>query len=80
MLKHPDPHSSAKAVIAFLIVVIAFSMLFIFEMSKDNIIQSDNIHSFIFLAFLGSLLLLTLLYLVNKPYEKVAKSRSRKRK
>ncbi len=82
MLKHSDPHSSAKALIAFLIVVIAFSILFAFAINKDNIIYSGNFHPFIFFAFLGSSLLLTLLFLVNKSTQSkvVRKTKSKKRR
>lgn len=82
MLKRSDPHSSAKALIAFLIVVVAFSVLFIFERNKDNILYTGNFQSFIFLVFLGSSLLLTLLFLVNKSIESkvVRKTKSKKRR
>jgi len=81
MLKNSDPHSSARATIAFLIVVIAFAILFVFETNKQNILLPENFNPFIFFTFLGFCLLLSLMYLVNKPGGKIAaKSRSRKRR
>jgi tellurite resistance protein TehA-like permease len=67
MLKKSDPHSSARAVIALLIVSLAFAMLYTFYRYRDNIVDSGNFKSFLFLAFVGCALLLSLLFLVNKP-------------
>jgi len=78
MLKKSDPHSSARAVIAFLIVAIAFVILYAFYVYRDKIVDSGNLYPFIFLAFIGSSLLLTLLFLINKPISaKTPKKRKR---
>ena len=67
MLKESDPHSSAKAVVAFLIVALAFTVLVVFYKNRLAILESGNLKSFVFLVFLGCSFLLTLLFLVNKP-------------
>lgn len=77
MLKKSDPHSSARAIIAFLIVAIAFVILYAFYVYRDKIVVSGNLYPFIFLAFIGSSFLLALLFLVNKP---VASKPPKKRK
>ena len=78
MLKKSDPQSSAKAVIAFLIVSLALGILFLFYRNKDAILLSGNFHPFVFFVFLASSLLLTLLFLVNKPLARKAKSRKKR--
>ena len=78
MLKKSDPHSSAQAVIAFLIVALAFVILFAFYRYRDAIVVSGNLYPFIFLAFIGSSLLLALLFLVNQPLSGKTKSRKKR--
>ena len=78
MLKKSDPHSSAKAVIAFLIVALAFTVMVVFYKNRIAILESGNLRSFVFLVFLGCSLLLTLLFLVNKPLSEKTKSRKRR--
>ena len=82
MLKKSDPQSSAKAIIAFLILLIAFVILYIFQNNRDNLTNAGSLQPFIFLAFLGSGLLLTLLFLVNNSGvgKAAKKSKSRKRR
>ncbi|OGH14014.1 MAG: hypothetical protein A2687_06125 [Candidatus Levybacteria bacterium RIFCSPHIGHO2_01_FULL_38_26] len=81
MLKKSDPHSSAKAIIAFLIIVVALVILVIFQQNRYNIIEAGSFQPFIFLAFLGSALLLTLLFLVNNSgIGATKKSKSRKKR
>ena len=79
-MKISDSHTSAKAVMAFLIVIVAFSMLVLFEKGKDNILTSGNLYPFVILAFIGSSLLLALLFFVNQQqaHQKI-KSKKRKR-
>ena len=77
MLKKSDPQSSAKAVAAFLIIALAFTVMVVFYKNRITILESGNLKPFVFLVFLGSSLLLTLLFLVNKP---LASKTKRKRK
>jgi len=77
MLKKSDPHSSAKALVAFLIVALAFTVLLVFYKNRLTILESGNLKSFVFLVFFGCSLLLTLLFLVNKPLAGKAKRKRR---
>ena len=77
MLKKSDPQSSAKAVAAFLIVALAFTVMVVFYKNRITIIESGNLKSFVFLVFLGCSFLLTLLFLVNKPLAGKAKRKRR---
>jgi len=77
MLKKSDPHSSAKALIAFLIVALAFTVMVVFYKNRLTILESGNLKSFVFLVFLGCSFLLTLLFLVNKPLAGKAKRKRR---
>jgi len=78
MLKKSDPHSSAKALIAFLIVALAFTVMVVFYKNRLAILESGNLKSFVFLVFLGCSFLLTLLFLVNKPLSEKTKSRKKR--
>lgn len=60
-----DHKTAANAVISFLILLLAFSMLQLFRNYRDSIIQSGNFNVFILLVGLGFGLLIALLYLVN---------------
>jgi len=66
--------SSAKAVIAFLISLLGFTILILFSTNKDAILNSGNFKSLMTLIIVGMGLLVGLLYLVNAP------SSSKKRK
>lgn len=80
----------AKAVIALMIVLVAFGIFLIFNSYKDTILSStSNFQSFMILAVIGAGLLAGLLFLVSKsehPTHHVArahtksKSRSKKRR
>ena len=80
MLKYSDPHSSAKAVMAFFIVVIAFVVLFVFQTNKENIISTGSLQTFVFSTFVVFSLLLALLFLVNRSEESVGKTKGRGRR
>lgn len=67
-MKLHDHHSTAKAVIAFLILFIALGVLLIFKMNAESVIQAGNFTFFMFIATAGMALLVGLLYLVNKPH------------
>lgn len=79
-------YDAAKAIIAFLIVLLAFGIFLLFYMNSDAIIQSNRFYLFISLATIAMGLLLGLLYLVNnqphlqKPRvtKSVAKSHKKK--
>ncbi|MBI2621285.1 MAG: hypothetical protein HYW63_01395 [Candidatus Levybacteria bacterium] len=57
--------SAANAVIAFLVLLLAFSTLLLFRNYKDTILESGNFNLFILLVGIGFGLLITLLYLIN---------------
>lgn len=79
---HHAKHISAlQAFIAFLVVAVACGMLLLFTTYKDSIIASQNFQLFMVLVVAGSALLLTLLFLVNKPdYKHLGPSAQHRRK
>lgn len=58
--------TAANAVIAFLVLLLAFSTLLLFRNNRDSILLSGNLNTFILLSGVGFGLLITLLYLLNK--------------
>lgn len=83
MLKKSDPHSSASAIISFLVVLLAFSIFIIFNVNKDTLLQPDVKPTFMILTTVGMGLLIGLVYLVNQSTSKhtsKAKSTPHKKK
>jgi len=74
---HRD-HSAAKAFTAFMVLVLAFVMLLIFQSNQDSLLIGNGFQVYMILATLGAGLLLGLLYLVNKPHQ--TKSSKKKKK
>lgn len=72
-----DGHSTARAIIAYLIVIIAFGVFVMFVNYKDEIINSNRFQPFVLLTALGMGFLVALLYLVNKPSTQKSKKRKR---
>ena len=67
-IKHEiEGHSTAKAIIGFLIVIIAFGILSLFTTNKETIITSSLFPSFVLFTALGMVFLVILLYLVDRP-------------
>lgn len=62
-----EGHSTAKAIIGFLIVIIAFGVLSLFTANKETIIASSLFPSFVLFTALGMIFLVVLLYLVDRP-------------
>lgn len=58
-------YDSVKAIISFLIVLLAFGIFMLFYMNSDAIIRANKFYLFISLATIGMGLLIGLMYLVN---------------
>jgi hypothetical protein len=69
MAKH-DHHNTAKAVIAFLIVLIMARIFFLFYENSEAIIKSNQFYMFMTLTIVAAGLLLGLLYLASKHPQK----------
>lgn len=68
-MKHHDRNGSAlKAFASFLILMLALSMLLIFQNNQNNIIENDQFQLYMILATVGAGLLVGLLYFVSKPH------------
>lgn len=67
---HPRHEKNIKAIISFLIVLIALGILLIFVSNKDTIVANGQFGYFITLAVFGSILLISLLYLVSNSQVK----------
>jgi hypothetical protein len=57
---------NVKAIVAFMIVALAFGILVLFSNYQENIVLSGMFQSFMVLVVIGMGMLLGLLYLVNK--------------
>lgn len=66
--QHQKHISALQGFAALLILAIAAGILMIFMEHKDMLIATDQMKMFIALATMGCALLLSLLYLVNKPH------------
>jgi len=74
-------HRNAQSVAAFLILLVAFSILIVFFTHKDEIMQPNTFPMFITLTAAGLGLLTVLLFFVGKEHKHVkAKSSSRSTK
>lgn len=80
MLKHPDKHSSAQAIFAFSLVILAFCIFILFYVNQDNIIFSGSFKPFVFLVTVGLGLMLVLMYLVSESHPDRRKASARKKK
>lgn len=63
--QYNDHHHVVKTFMAFLILVVAFSMLLVFVNNSENIIEGNEFKLFMTLAIVGAGLLVGLLYLVS---------------
>ncbi|OGH11779.1 MAG: hypothetical protein A2857_04790 [Candidatus Levybacteria bacterium RIFCSPHIGHO2_01_FULL_36_15] len=74
----------AKSFLAFVIILVAFSILTIFSIYQENIILTGNFALFIILSVVAMGLLVSLLFLINPSTKQVktliAKKSSHKRK
>jgi hypothetical protein len=58
-------YDSVKAIISFLILLLAFGIFMLFYMNSDVIVRENKFFLFISLATIGMGLLIGLMYLVN---------------
>lgn len=87
-LHHDDHHQNAKTVASLAILCVAFVLLLMFNYHSENIIEGNNFKLFMTLAIVGAGLLVSLLYLINKPHTSSvkristpkAKAKSKKKK
>ena len=84
-VEKPHHHKNAKALLGFLIVLVAFSILGIFITYQDNIVASNALQPFIVLAAIGLGLLAGLMFLANektvyRPAKAHSPSKSPKKK
>lgn len=63
--KRPIHVNTAKPIISFLIVLVAFSLLMLFNTYKDSILASGSFNSYLLLTTVAMGLLVALLFLVN---------------
>ena len=76
-VEKPHHHKNAKAVLGFMIVLVAVGILGLFITYKDNIIASNALQPFIVLAAIGLGLLAGLMFLANEgTVYKAAKAHS----
>ena len=69
MALHPgDHHTTARAVLGFVIVVLALMVLLMFYQNQDTIVMEGNFQKFVLLVVFGFCLLLGLLYFASKPH------------
>ena len=81
-MKTHESHSSAKAIIGFLILAIGFVIFYKFYQNQDYFFEDPQaLKSYVLTAIAAGALLLSLLFLVNKtPHKSVSKSTKRKKK
>lgn len=74
---------AARAIIGLLILLIAFTVLLIFNLYRENIILGNNFPYFVILTLMEMCFLVILLFLINPHHNlkpKLSKNPSRKRK
>lgn len=76
-VKKADFEKNAKAIIALLILALAFGLFLLFNAYQENIITSDSFQLFMGLSIIGGGLLVCLLYLVNNPLVAAVKKKKR---
>ena len=85
-MKTAELLTTLKAIISFLSVLLAFSILLLFSKYQDSIVNSDNLQLFMVLVVVALSFILGLVYLVNnsqhvvKKVAKKASKSSRKKK
>lgn len=62
---HHSHENNAKAVIALMVLALAFFVYLLFNTYRDNLVNSSNLQGFVFLVVLLFGLLGGLLYLIN---------------
>ncbi|MBI4079375.1 MAG: hypothetical protein HY429_03710 [Candidatus Levybacteria bacterium] len=81
MIKKSDSHSTAKAIIMLMVVMLAFLILVIFMDRKEALAQSGDLTTFINLTIVGMGFLIVLVYFVNQsghhPHDSSKKKKKR---
>lgn len=77
MKHYSSHHDTAKHVASFLILLVAFSILIVFYLNSEYILKAGQFNLFVITATAGAILLVSLLYLINKPHE-VSKAKAHK--
>ncbi len=77
--KHADNYVTAKAIIAFLVLLIPVMILVLFNLNQDYIVQY-NFGLFMVLVTIEAGLLMALLFLVSQSKPKARARRSSKRR
>jgi hypothetical protein len=81
MKHHYDKHQDTKTIIAFMVLLLAFSCLLHFWQYSESIIKAGNFHLFMTLVIFAMGLFAGLLYLMSKESKVVkVKSKSKKKK
>lgn len=65
-----DPLVAARSIIALIILMLAASVVILFKIYRDNIIENHMFYPFIILTFVAMALLVSLLFLVNPSHPK----------
>lgn len=65
-LQRSDPVGSSKAILGFVIMILALAVFAIFNINKDNIIESDSFQPFMILTVVFMGFLLGLLYFASQ--------------
>jgi hypothetical protein len=76
-MKKSSAHEAYKAIIAFLLMLLGLAIVLIFQTNQDNIIESNNFHTFFGLTVIGLGLFLGLIYLVNQSGSTPTKKKKR---
>lgn len=69
-LKNSDNHTIARSVLAFVIVLVAFGILVLFNFNKDTLVDSNNYKPFMFLVVVGMSFMVILLFLASQSTAK----------
>lgn len=80
-MKNSSHIDTAKAVVAFFIVLVAFGVLMLFYNNSSDIIDGGGYYSFITLTVIAFSLLLGLMYLINNSkHPSIHKASAKKHK
>ena len=82
-MKSAELLTALKAIVSFLSVLLAFSILLLFSKYQDSIVTSNNLQLFMVLVVIALSFILGLVYLVNNSQhttKQVGKTASKSRK
>lgn len=82
-MKTAELLTTLKAIVSFLSVLLAFSILLLFSKYQDSIVTSNNLQLFMVLVVIALSFILGLVYLVNNSQhttKQVGKTASKSRK